>query len=161
MEKRWGREWRKRVKMLAQLCTPTYEMWSEVFPTGPEETLSRLRSLVGRNWSENHKTFPRPSYYFFFFFPRITNRKESGRRIGTYTDRKNRERVIFISFSLFVLCTKRRDRLTNITYWQISLYRRVSCVHLSFFYFLFFIFFFSFHRFRFAGNWMFSDHQTT
>lgn len=47
--------------------------------------------------------------------------------------------MIFISFSLFVLCTKRCDRLTNITYWQISLHRRVSCVHLfSFFYFFFF-----------------------
>lgn len=131
--------------MLAQLCTPTYEMWSEVFPTGPEETLSRLRSLVGRTWIDPKtiRHFPVRRIIFFFlfsfsFFPQ-NNQSKRKRRIGTYTDRKNRERVIFISFSLFVLCTKRRDRLTNITYWQISLHRRVSCVHLfSFFYFFFF-----------------------
>lgn len=164
-------EWRKRVerdevKMLAQLCTPTYEMWSEVFPTGPEETLSRLRSLVGRTWIDPKtiRHFPVRRIIFFFlfsfsFFPQNnqSKRKRSKNR-HVHRSQKSGENDFYL---FFVVCTVHeacRDRLTNITYWQISLHRRVSCVHLfSFFYF----FFFSFYRFRFAGNWMFSDHQTT
>lgn len=61
-------------------------------------------SLGDVNWSENHKTFPRPSYYFFLL--RITNRKESGRRRGTYTDRKNREREWFLSPFRCLYCAR-------------------------------------------------------
>lgn len=133
--------------MLAQLCTPTYEMWSEVFPTGPEETLSRLRSLVGRTWIDPKtiRHFPVRRIIFFFlfsfsFFPQNnqSKRKRSKNR-HVHRSQKSGESDFYL---FFVVCTVHeacRDRLTNITYWQISLHRRVSCVHLfSFFYFFFF-----------------------
>lgn len=40
-------------------CTPSYEIRIEVFPTGLQETLSRLLSYLSEaNWSKNHKAFP-------------------------------------------------------------------------------------------------------
>lgn len=143
MEKRWGREWRKRVKMLAQLCTPTYEMWSEVFPTGPEETLSRLRSLVGRTWIDPKtiRHFPVRRIIFFFPSPNNQSKRKRSKNRHVHRSQKSGEGDFYLFFVVCIVHEASRsiDKHNILTDIPLS-----SCIVRTSFFLLFFIFYFLF-----------------
>lgn len=145
-------EWRKRVerdevKMLAQLCTPTYEMWSEVFPTGPEETLSRLRSLVGRTWIDPKtiRHFPVRRIIFFFLFSfsfspqNNQSKRERSKNRHVHRSQKSGESDFYL---FFVVCTVHEASRSIDKHNVLTDIPPSSCIVRTSFFFLLFIFFF-------------------
>lgn len=127
----------------------------------PQDQKRHFRDYVPSSGGIDPKTirhFPVRRIIFFFPSPNNQSKRKRSKNRHVHRSQKSGEGDFYLFFVVCIVHEASRsiDKHNILTDIPLS-----SCIVRTSFFLLFFIFFFSFHRFRFAGNWMFSDHQTT